>query len=149
MKSVKLLGVALLVAVMASCCPCLKNSYMDQFDKLVGSEWKLVQKDGRDIAADGRNNYTLAFSKDNRVSGVADCNRYSGVMAYMVTQNAQKFSISQIASTRMACPDMAGENEFLEFLKGAHRVNIDGDLLIMLSNDAAKKERRWVFEKVK
>lgn len=149
MKSVRLLGFALLAAIMASCCPCRKgSSYYDQFDKLVGTEWKLVQKDDKAFNVGG-DNYTIAFGDDKRVSGVGDCNRYSGIMAYSVTRDVQRFSISQIASTRMGCLDLAGENQFFDFLRNAYNVQVDGDLMIMLSKDASQKQQRWVFEKIK
>lgn len=134
---------------MASCCPCLKSSsYYDQFDKLTGSEWKLVQKDDKAFASAAQS-YTIAFTQDKMVSGMGECNRFSGVMLYSVTKSEQKFSINQIASTRMSCVDAVGENEYFEFLKTAHNVQIDGELMMMLANDAAGKTHRWVFEQIK
>lgn len=150
MKSLRVLSIASLAVILASCCPCRKpSSFYDQFDKLLGTEWRLLQKDDKVLPDRGQNNYTITFGQDKRVSGIGDCNRYSGIMAYSVTQEVQKFSISQIASTRMACLNMAAENEFFDFLRNANRVNMDGDLLIMLSTDSSKNTKRWVFEKVK
>ena len=48
-----------------------------------------------------------------RISGHSGCNRFSGAIEYTDThKNIIKFL--QVASTRMACPDMEGEMEMLE-----------------------------------
>lgn len=142
-------GIVLVAVMMASCCQCRKSSsFYDQFDKLVGTEWKLIQKDDKAFNVGG-DNYTIAFGEDKRIFGMGDCNRYSGVMDYSVTRNVQSLSIGQLASTRMGCMDMAGENQFFEFLRNASSINVDDDLMVITSKNAAQEKQRWVFEKIK
>ena len=148
MKSVVFFCIALLAVMMASCCQCRKNvSFYDQFDKLVGTEWQLVQKDDKAFDVGG-DNYTIAFGEDDRIFGMGDCNRYSGIMDYSVTRNVQSLSIGQLASTRMACVNMDGENQFFEFLRNASSINVDGDLMVITSKSGSQEKQRWVFERI-
>ena len=66
------MAAALVTFVAAGCCPCKK--YQKKYGKpLQETEWKMVQFNGRTF--DAQDGYTVVFGKDNRLSGVGDCNR--------------------------------------------------------------------------
>lgn len=68
--------------------------------------WKLVSIGGKPFAA------TATFALDEsgkRVSGQAPCNTWSG---RIVTTPSPQWAIREVASTEMACPDLAAEQEF-------------------------------------
>jgi len=71
-------------------------------DVLSGSSWAwlFTQTPGEKVAAPEPANYVLAFGTDGRVSGKADCNRMTG--AYKA--DAERLTLSAMATTRMACP---------------------------------------------
>ena len=61
------------------------------------------------------------------LSGNAGCNRMNGNIEYTDAQkNIIKFP--QVATTRMACPDMQAEQEFLEALNKVVRFQAEGNV---------------------
>ncbi len=66
--------------------------------------WKLVSIDGVDFAA----NATMAF-KDDRVSGQAPCNAWSGDV---ISTPFPERNIRNVVATKMACEDLAAEQQF-------------------------------------
>lgn len=68
----------------------------------------------------------IQFDKrTGRISGKAGCNRYFGRVVFEHT----KLSISDIGSTKMACPDEKVESAYLKHLMAANRYQIMGNNL--------------------
>lgn len=141
MKITKILGVLTLAVLMASCCPCRKSN-PGSASAFVDKEWKLIQKGSTVLPNREMDNYTLSFSNDGKVTGMGDCNRFSGSYIYSVSK---KIDIMQLASTRMGCLDMTAENEYLDFLRNADYISVDGNLLVM----EIQKGQKLIFEQVK
>ena len=130
------MAAALVTFVAAGCCPCKK--YQKKYGKpLQETEWKMVQFNGRTF--DAQDGYTVVFGKDNRLSGVGDCNR---LMGSYTADNDGVMKISQVASTRMMCPDQGQQNSFMQMLGSVDSYQMDGPLLILFSNG----EMKAVFE---
>ena len=129
MKIVKFaMDVAVMAIVVVGCCPCKK--YQKKYGKpLQETEWKMVQFNGRTF--DAKDGYTLVFGKDNRLSGVGDCNR---LMGSYTANNDGIMKISQVAGTRMMCPEQDQENSFIQMLGSVDSYQMDGPLLILLGN---------------
>jgi putative lipoprotein len=101
---------------------------------LPGGTWRLVaiQRPGgaeQPVVADPR--YTVAFA-EGKLSGVADCNRYSGGYEQPATG---ELKVSPIAATRMACSAASIDSEFLRALDGAKRFEERGDRLRLSYGD--------------
>jgi heat shock protein HslJ len=92
--------------------------------------WLLSEVDGAPFSAHA----TLQFPEAGRISGDAPCNRYSGAM----TTPYPWFGATQIAGTRMACPDLEAETKFFEALAAMTLSEVLGDVMI-LSNDAGRE----------
>ncbi len=62
-----------------------------------------------------------------KINGNAGCNNYFGT----VTMNAssESFSAGKVGSTKMACPNMSVEQNFLDMLQKANKYVINGDNL--------------------
>ena len=105
-----------LAAVFVSCCACRKGK---NNKPLTGSEWHLVRMMSGDLSIKP-DQFVFAFGKDGNFSGVGACNRmtFGGDMA----------------STRMMCPDIELESKFAEILGTITHYEIDGDMLMLLSN---------------
>ena len=88
--------------------------------------WVVTELDGRPFTARA----TLQFSE----AGETPCNRYSGVM----TTPYPWFGVTQVVSTRMACPNQDAEAKFLEALTAMTLSEVLGDVMI-LSNDAGRE----------
>ena len=122
-KITVLLAVVLLVA---SCCPCRKGK---NNLPLAGTQWQLVRMMGQDYAfEDGK--FVFTFD-DGNFSGIGACNRMMGQFATSTT-GALKFQ--SIASTKMMCPNAELETKFSQILDQATHYEVDGNLLLILSN---------------
>ncbi len=133
-----------LVLGMAGCgatrCHC--RAYQKKYRRpLAGTTWQLVQLDGRSVASqEGR--FSLVLSADDgRFSGVGACNRLTGTFE---TDESWALVFGPIAATRMACPDEAQEQKFIDALASATHYDMDGPMLLLLSNG----ELRAVFQAV-
>ncbi|MCK2183974.1 META domain-containing protein [Halomonas getboli] len=69
---------------------------------------------------------------DGSVTGSDGCNRLTGSVA-LDAQNRIEFS--RLASTRRACPNMAGARQVTEMLDQAYRYLIDHDRLVFFGPD--------------
>ncbi len=78
---------------------------------------------------------------NNRFSGFSGCNRMTGNLFY--EQDVLRFT--QIASTRMACPSMDKENEFLTTLQSSTTYKVENNRLY-LSNPS--EENLLIFKKI-
>ena len=94
------------------------------------SVWKLSALDGAAFST----NATISFPEPGRVEGQAPCNQYFG------NQQAPYpwIALSEISATKMACPDLPAETNFLKALEEMTLVEVSGDTLI-LSNDAGRE----------
>ncbi len=102
-----------------------------------GTVWRLAEMDGAPVDPD----VTVEFARGGGVSGNAPCNAFSA------TQTAPYpwFELSQILSTRRACPDLKIEARFFEQLGAMSLSELSGSVLL-LSNDAGDV---LVFEQIK
>jgi len=71
---------------------------------LNGTHWRIVSMDGQAVPADRP--AELQFD-NNRVSGTIGCNRLMGSF----TSDGVRLTVSQLASTMMACPDATMQRE--------------------------------------
>lgn len=127
MKSfLKMTMVVTLVAMLAGCCACRKGK---NNVALTGTQWQLVRMMGRDLAFDN-DKFVFTFN-DGEFAGMGACNR---MMGQYVTSLTGAMTFQGVASTRMMCPDVALETEFAQILERATHYEIDGDMLLILSN---------------
>ena len=103
--------------------------------ELVGTRWALVRLGGEPVSIpDGAQEPFLALeSAGSRAVGYGGCNRFTGNYEL----SGQDLSFKQMASTRMACPDMQTESAFMKALEAAARWQISGAQLDLFSADGA------------
>jgi Heat shock protein len=120
-------------------------------------QWKLVELNGSPIKA---SNAYLEFDFDQkRMTGNSGCNRMFGGFEI----SGRKLAFSNIATTRMACPDMAAETALLTALKSVDRFRQSGNTLelskgrtvvIRFADEKASvrafglEEKKWVLESI-
>ena len=124
---ITILVVALVVAAAVSCCPCRKGK---NSKPLVGTEWHLTTMMGQSVDIDA-DQFVFTFSADGRFSGVGACNR---MMGDYTTTDKGAIKFGALAGTRMVCPKMQYEADFTRIIHQATHYEIDGDLLLILSN---------------
>jgi heat shock protein HslJ len=75
---------------------------------------------GKDVS--DKNAHIMFSSKDNKVYGNATCNTFNG--SYKL-EDGFRVSISKIAATLMACPDMSIETSFLKILENVDNYSLN------------------------
>ncbi|MFT3740547.1 MAG: copper resistance protein NlpE N-terminal domain-containing protein [Breznakibacter sp.] len=95
---------------------------------LVEKYWKLIEINGEGIPAPEKwvREPHIIFKANNRVIGHSSCNSFAG--SYNV-QNGNLIRISNVASTRMACPSMDVENKMLVTLEAVGSYHVHADTL--------------------
>ena len=117
-----------LVALMlGGCCACRKGK---NNLPLQGTEWHLMRLMGKDLALDN-DKFVFTFSADGEFGGTGACNRIFG--AYK-SNDSRALSFENIALTRRMCPDANLETEFSAVLGRATHYEVDGNILMILSN---------------
>ena len=91
-------------------------------DSWVEGDWRLTEIDGAPFAAET----TLRIEADG-VSGKAPCNSYRGDRS----GEYPTITISQLVSTKMACPDLGLESTYLNRLEAVTGGKIDGERLTL------------------
>lgn len=119
------------------CCACRKGK---NAKPLVGTQWHLVRMMERDLQI-APEQFLFTFDADGQFAGKGGCNRMMG--SYKTTDNGG-ITFSGVASTRMMCPEVDLETELSKILEGATHYEIDGDMLMLLSNG----EMQAVFQAV-
>ena len=98
---------------------------------LINTSWRLEMIGNKKLSNGTRS--TLEFSKNNRISGMAGCNRYFG--SYEL--NDKGFKVGKIGLTKMICPEplMRHENNYISIISNATGVRFsDGKLYISNSD---------------
>ncbi len=131
MKKLTLFAIVAFVAAIAiSCCPCRKSSSTADFN-LPSTSWQLTQLNSRSVAP-MEDQYTIIFGEDDRVSGVASCNRITGSYTFSTESRTLKFD--HMGMTRMMCPPGRDfEDEYGKMLGVVTHYEVDGNMLMMLS----------------
>ena len=69
--------IAAVAALAAGCCKC--RSYQKKNRRpLIGTEWQLIQLDGRAVKPEEGKFYVMFLAEENRFAGVGACNRLMG-----------------------------------------------------------------------
>ena len=130
--------IAAVAALAAGCCKC--RSYQKKNRRpLIGTEWQLIQLDGRAVKPEEGKFYVMFLAEENRFAGVGACNRLTG--AYK-TDGKRTLKIGPLAATMMACPGMDEEEAFTKMLESVTHYDMDGPMLLLLSDG----ELRAVFQ---
>jgi copper homeostasis protein (lipoprotein) len=92
------------------------------------TRWKLVELNGRKLAALDRTPYLVLSRSDRRVSGFGGCNAFGG--SYELDEAHLRLRFGRIASTMRAClSGMAEEKELHEVLRRTDSFAVEGTTL--------------------
>lgn len=112
----------LCVGLLASCRT--QKTVVATFSDLNG-EWNVIEMNGKKLNPADTKQFIVLDMDRRSLSGFAGCNRMMGKVEYTDAQkNIVKFP--NIATTRMACPDMSGEKEMLNTLEKVVRFEAVG-----------------------
>lgn len=132
MKVSRILVVGLVFGLVIAGCQAT-SAGSEESPNLAGTTWLAEDIDGRGVIDDLQS--TLGFETDERVSGMAGCNRFFG----SVTIDGGSISVGPLGSTRMACPPaiMDQEDRFLKALANARRFETKDGLLMFFGDGPA------------
>lgn len=91
------------------------------------NDWLLQDENGTVVSYNGQN-VSMAFSQESdgfKASGFAGCNRFFST----VDLQPGHIKFTQPAATLMACPDMAGEEAFLDLITLVNAYEVSGNEL--------------------
>ena len=90
------------------------------------TEWQLTELNGAPFEARA----TIAFPEEGRVEGRGPCNRFFGEQRVPYPW----IEIGPLASTKLACPDLTLEQQYLEALQSMSLAEVNGAVLILSSD---------------
>lgn len=130
LKLFSILSVAVVIVMgITGCCACRKGS--PQIGKLENTTWELIELNLNPVVNSG---ITMRFDAEKKmIYGQAPCNNFFG--GYSLLEQRHNIQISNIGSTRRACPDGALEQKFTSELHNVVRVKVESDYLMLLSED--------------
>ena len=120
-------GLIALVSIM-SACKSTSSTVKKQTDGITEKYWKLIEINGKPVVWDEiaqREAFIILKDEDHRVNGSGGCNTLSGT--YEIDRMANRIKFSQMASTMMACLNMAIENELKRALEMADNYSLSTD----------------------
>lgn len=103
-------------------------------EAVVDKRWNFLQL-GTDERLDFDERPYFEISRDGSVSGYDGCNRFSGQAE--LSDNL-RIEFTQLASTRMACPDIDAAQQVTDMLNNANRYLIDDDTLVFFAPDSRR-----------
>ena len=111
---------------------CSSKSYPDS--KWENKQWTLIEIIGVPVQTSGsvQDAHLVFDADDQQITGSGSCNRIFG--PYEIgKKNTLKFG--EIGATRMACPNTAFENKFLETLKSVRYYQQAGGQLLLKNGE--------------
>ncbi|WP_452219693.1 META domain-containing protein [Lacinutrix salivirga] len=108
---------------------------------LEDTRWKLVTFMGKDVSNKGA--FITFSSKNNTVYGNASCNTFNGTYEL---KEGLRLSLSKMAATLKACPDMSIETPFLEILENVDNYSLSENTMTL---NKAKMAPYAIFEAVR
>ncbi|WP_181163679.1 META domain-containing protein [Pontibacter mangrovi] len=132
---IRILPAILLAILLVSACTVQNKNPNAEEDTILDAYWTLMSLEGQEVQ---RPQSTMtAFIRfeegKSRVHGYTGCNRFNGTYTY----GDESLAISELSTTRMACPDMEMENKFMAILRRVDRYEVSGDVLTLFSGGKA------------
>jgi heat shock protein HslJ len=94
---------------------------------LAETKWKLVELNGKAVKSATNKDYFINLdSKSGKFAAYAGCNNFSGTF---VMKAANKLAFSKIAGTKMACPNMSFESNFITTIEKTDNYMIEDNVL--------------------
>ena len=134
MKSKFFIVVSFAVLMFTGCCSTCQQRAKNQLP-LYKTEWHLVQAEGKDLDLK-EDSFNIIFNEHGYLAGVAACNRLLGRFEI---DESKSLRFVNVGSTMMLCPENDElERKFMEILNVVTHYDIDGDVLMLLSDGSIK-----------
>ncbi len=139
MKHTQILLLSLSLMLLTISCGAVKGvSTQSSFD-LESTSWQAYEVGGKAVES-SQGSYTITFNVDNRVSGKGTCNV---IMGGYTQSSGGELTLTQLATTRAACPNMAAEAQFLIALESVCAYAVVDDKLTLYDSDGNEVLKFW------
>ena len=111
----------------------------------IKGKWRIVTILGENISVSDQTSFVNFDTDNSHISAFAGCNRLSGSIK---SGEKNTLTISNVVSTRMACPDMTTEQNVLTALGqvGSFGISLNGNLLLFSARGNAVMELMRINE---
>ena len=118
------------LALMVGCSSSKSAKNSIDTNQLFGKQWKLIEVENQVVPESSAAGFML--TKDNKISGSTGCNLMNGRIELLKNQGIR---FSQMATTRMACPDDINqvETKFLAAINSSNAWSIENDVLSLMN----------------
>ncbi|RIJ34080.1 META domain-containing protein [Pontibacter oryzae] len=134
-KLLRLLSFLLVTLWLGSGCTVQNKDLAGEVESIKDAYWSLVSLEGQDMQQP--QNTKTAFirfqERDDDVHGFTGCNKFFG----KYEANEKNLVLSELGTTRMACPDMEQENKFLEVLGRVDSYRLSDNILTLYARGKA------------
>lgn len=94
---------------------------------LAETKWKLVELNGKAVKSTANKDYFINLdSKSGKFAAYAGCNNIAGTFVMKATG---KLAFSKVIATRMACPNIEFESNFIKTIEKTDNYMIEGKML--------------------
>jgi heat shock protein HslJ len=105
-----------------------QNHQTEVMTSIFEINWILIELNGEPVPETSESIPTIQFDEsENRLYGRGGCNQYSG--GFELDAESGDVELSQIAATKMACPDMEIENRYFSMLDEVARMEQSSQIL--------------------
>lgn len=134
-KLLHLLPFILVILWLGAGCTVQKNDLASEVESIKDAYWSLISLEGQDVQRPQNTNtaYIRFEEKDNDVYGFTGCNKFFG----KYEANDKNVVLSELGTTRMACPDMEQENKFMEVLGRVDSYRLSSNMLTLYARGKA------------
>lgn len=122
------ISIAILVLFLVSSCGVVSNTATTSVVKLEGS-WNLYNENTLQTGT-AEAPITLNFG-ENSISGFSGCNNYGAGFS----QDKTNISFSKMAATKMACPNLNKEQNYLKLLEQVNRFEQKNEELLLFKGN--------------
>ena len=108
----------------------LENHYVlkKEQPQITNKYWKLITLNGNKVVTEMNEAFMTLHTEESRIHGNAGCNSFFG---NYTLEGDNKINFEQMGITRMACPEMQTEDEFMQVLgKATFYVLTDNELTL-------------------
>lgn len=123
----------------------LENHYILKKEQaeITNKYWKLITLNGNKVITDMNEAFMTLHTEENRIHGNAGCNSFFG---NFTLGDENQISFEQMGMTRMACPEMQTEDEFMQALgKAAFYALTENELTLQDSTYATLAKFQSVY----
>ncbi len=111
----------------------LVTSTVVSYSDIRSKKWHLTELNAKPIDGDANSYYIKFDSNNDQFSAKAGCNTLFG--AFQLGETT-KIAFSNVGATKMYCPNMEIENQFIQLLENTAQLKINQNTLIFSSSNS-------------